>query len=89
MPLYLAMSFFLFCNVFRIGNRLESFWYIPFTLIAGYSVYTMDMHLFWVAAAFILEPLKWILIGYRIKKGPYIGLMYSRLSSSKQIPRKH
>ena len=34
-PLYLVFSFFLFCNVFRIGNKLEAFWYMPFTLMEG------------------------------------------------------
>jgi len=29
LPLYIGLSFFLFCNVFRIGNWLEPFWYIP------------------------------------------------------------
>ena len=74
MPIYLAISFFLFCNIFRIGNRLEAFWYVPFTLVAIYSVYEMNMSFFWWVVLLILEPLKWFLICYQIKKGPYVGV---------------
>ncbi len=86
-PLYLAISFFIFCNVFRIGNRLEPFWYIPFTLVAGYSVYTMKLTVFWLAVLFFLEPLKWFLIVYRIKKGPYVGVT-KQTSRTKQFNEK-
>jgi len=78
-PMYLALSFFLFCNVFRIGRRLEPFWYVPFTLVASYGVYTMNMPVFWLFVLCFLEPLKWLLIGYRVKKGPYVGVMYDKL----------
>ena len=30
LPPYVGLSFFLFCNVFRIGSRMEIFWYMPF-----------------------------------------------------------
>jgi len=30
LPAYLGLTFFLFCNVFRVGNRLEIFWCVPF-----------------------------------------------------------
>jgi hypothetical protein len=80
-PLYLALSFFLFCNVFRIGNRLEPIWYVPFTLIAIYGVATMDLQTFWIGVLFILEPLKWGLIAFRIRKGPYVGIFYDRVNA--------
>ena len=73
-PVYLGMSFFLFCNVFRIGNRLEPFWYIPFTLIAAICIYIFDLTLFWWLVMIVLEPLKWLLIFYRIKKDNYVGI---------------
>ncbi len=73
LPLYLGLSFFLFCNVFRIGNRMEIFWYIPFILVAGYSVFTMNMNHFWLLTLFVLEPVKWALIGFTIKKSSYHG----------------
>ncbi len=72
-PLYLGGSFFLFCNVFRIGNRLEPFWYVPFALAVLYSVYVEDLWLFWLIVIFFLEPLKWVLILYRIKKARTSG----------------
>ncbi len=73
-PLYLVFSFFLFCNVFRIGNKLEVFWYIPFTLIAIVSIYNFNLNLFWFGIMIILEPIKLILILYKIKNGPYYGI---------------
>lgn len=36
-PLYLGASFFLFCNVFRIGTRLEAPWWIMFLAITAVS----------------------------------------------------
>ena len=80
-PLYLGLSFFLFCNVFRIGNRLEPFWYIPFTIVTGISLYTFDMPLFWWLVLLFLEPLKWVLIIYHIKKRPYAGIYYRKLAA--------
>ena len=79
-PLYVGLSFFLFCNVFRIGNRLEPFWYIPFFLLAAYGTYTLNMRLFWLLMLCLMEPLKWILIVYRIKKGPYWGVLYEKFN---------
>ena len=75
-PLYLGLSFFLFCNVFRIGNRLEPFWYIPFTIVAAACLYTLNLPLFWWLVLLFLEPLKWALIIYRIKAGQYRGVFY-------------
>lgn len=73
-PLYLVFSFFLFCNVFRIGNRMEPFWYIPFFILTAYSLNSFDMIFFWNCVIYIFEPLKWSLIIYRIWKGPYLGI---------------
>jgi len=81
LPLYLGSTFFLFCNVFRIGNRLEQLWYVPFTLVAIYCLYTLQISLLWQIVAWVLEPLKWGLIAYRIVKGPYVGV-FSRLGSA-------
>ena len=80
-PLYLGLSFFLFCNVFRIGNRQESFWYIPFTIVTGISLYTFNMQFFWWLVLLFLEPLKWVLIIYHIKKRPYVGIFYRKLAA--------
>ncbi|MFC1589706.1 hypothetical protein ACFL3P_05510 [Pseudomonadota bacterium] len=80
-PLYLGLSFFLFCNVFRIGNRLEPFWYVPFTIITGISLYTFNLPLFWWLVLLFLEPLKWGLIIYHIKRRRYSGVFYRKLES--------
>jgi hypothetical protein len=78
-PLYLGLSFFLFCNVFRIGNRLEAIWYVPFAVIAAGSILCGNLTLFWILVASVLEPLKWVLIAYRIWRGPYRGIFHDRL----------
>jgi len=75
-PVYLVFSFFLFCNVFRIGHKMEIFWYIPFTLISIISLYNFDFELFWYAALLILEPVKWTLIILKIKSDSYHGIFY-------------
>jgi len=81
LPLYLGSTFFLFCNVFRIGNRLEPLWYVPFTLVSVYCLYTLQISLFWQIVVWFLEPLKWALIVYRIIRGPYLGV-FSRLGNA-------
>jgi len=81
-PLYVGLTFFLFCNVFRIGNRLEPFWYLPFTLAAGYSIFTGDLPVLWLLVLYVLEPLKWALIAYRIIRGPYRGILSGRFRGS-------
>jgi hypothetical protein len=82
LPLYLGTTFFLFCNVFRIGNRLEPLWYVPFTLVSIYCLYTLQISLLWQIVTWFLEPLKWALIVYRIVRGPYVGV-FSRLGSAR------
>jgi len=73
LPLYVGVTFFLFCNVFRIGNRLEPWWYVPFAITAAYCLYRMEPGLLWWLILVIFEPLKWVLIAYRIVRGPYHG----------------
>ncbi len=79
-PLYVGLSFFLFCNVFRIGNRLEPIWYVPFAIVAAGSILCQNLTVFWLLAGCLLEPLKWTLIAYRIWRGPYRGVFHGRLS---------
>lgn len=79
-PLYLGFSFFLFCNVFRIGNRLEPYWYIPFTIVTAVSLYPFNLALFWWLVLLLLEPLKWVLIIYHIRKRQYKGIFYRKLA---------
>lgn len=83
LPLYLGLSFFLFCNVFRIGSRLEIFWYVPFTLFAAYALYTGNLAQFWWLALPILEIIKWTLVVYRIRRGPYVGVAHLWLANDK------
>ena len=76
MPLYLIFSFFLFCNVFRIDNKYEMCWYIPFISISIISIYQFNFELFWYAVIFILEPIKWTLIIFKFKSDSYKGVFY-------------
>ncbi len=71
-PLYLGVSFFMFCNIFRIGNRLEIFWYVPFVIITISLFNRPDIY--WKVMLPVCETLKLALIVFRIKKGPYIGI---------------
>ncbi len=75
-PPYLGLSFFLFCNIFRIGNRLEPWWYVPFFGIATYCLLTRDIVLLWWLVLLLLEPLKWGLIVYHILRRPYHGAFH-------------
>jgi hypothetical protein len=83
-PLYVGFSFFCFCNIFRIGNKLEPFWYVPFFLVAAFCIYTFNMPLFWSLVLFILEPWKWALIIYHVIRRPYHGIAYEWVDKKKQ-----
>ena len=78
-PMYIGFTFFLFCNVFRIGNKLEALWYIPFTLFSVYSINEMNIRLFWLGTLFIFEPFKILIFLHCIKSDSYIGAFYERL----------
>ncbi len=78
LPLYLGSSFFLFCNVFRIGNRIEPVWYLTFVALA---VYGLSQERFpWPLLLCVCEGVKWALIGWRIRRGPYYGAFHRRLA---------
>jgi len=79
-PPYLGLSFFIFCNIFRIGNRLEPWWYVPFFGIAIYCLLTQDLVLFWWLVLFVLEPLKWGLIIYHVLRRPYHGAFHELIN---------
>ncbi len=79
-PLYLGLSFFLFCNVFRVGNRLEPWWYVPFFALAIYSITIRDPVLFRWLVLLVLEPLKWGLIVYHILRRPYHGAFHEKIN---------
>ena len=74
--LYLGFTFFLFCNVFRIPHRLESFWFIPFVLLAVWGVGWGELVWMWWGILTVLEPWKWLLIIYHIRRGRYVGVGY-------------
>ncbi len=82
-PIYLGASFFCFCNIFRIGNKLEPFWYIPFVIVSLYCLNTFDFPLFWALVLYILEPLKWALIIYSMTQNSYHGLGYKWINRLK------
>ena len=77
--LYLGLSFFFFCNVFRIGNKLEAWWYLPFVLVASWGVGWQQLEPMWWIILCVLEPWKWLLIAYCIRSGRYVGAGYRLL----------
>ncbi len=81
-PIYVGYSFFLFCNVFRIGNRAEIVWYVPFILVAGWSIAQGNLVALWIAVLVFFEPLKIVLVIHCIRQGHYHGAFYQRLSQS-------
>ena len=79
LPLYVALSFFLFCNVFRIGNRSEIFWYVPFVALALYAFDRPDI--FWPLILWTCEPLKVALIVVCVLRGRTRGIFAPRTST--------
>ena len=80
--LYLGLTFFLFCNVFRITNKLESYWFIPFALVAAWGVAWGELAWMWWIILTVLEPWKWLLIFYHIRRGLYVGVGYRRFAAA-------
>lgn len=87
-PPYIAGSFFLFCNVFRIGHLLEPFWYVLFTALAIYTLSNNDLEAFWFWVLLAMEPLKWVLIAYRMIRGPYHGVGFAQVARWKNKPAR-
>ena len=78
LPLYVGGSFFLFCNVFRIGNRMEVPWYLAFVTLTAYGMREPEFP--WLLMLGACEAIKWGLIAWRIWRGPYVGAFRTRLS---------
>lgn len=78
LPVYVAGSFFLFCNVFRIGNRTEIPWYLAFVALTlhGFTQPAFP----WALLLAVCETLKWALVGWRIRRGPYVGAFHRQLA---------
>ena len=85
LPLYVGASFFLFCNVFRIGNRTEMPWYVTFVAITAYGFTRPEFP--WLLLLVVGEGVKWALIGYRIRRGPYVGAFRGWLRRFNAVPR--
>jgi hypothetical protein len=77
LPLYVGLSFFLFCNVFRIGNRAEPPWYLTFVAIAVWGLTREQFP--WAVLLVVCESLKVALILWRIVRGPYVGAFHRTL----------
>lgn len=50
LPLYIGFTFFLFCNVFRVGRSLELIWIVSFLLITVISHYFFEQKWFGMSA---------------------------------------
>ena len=78
LPAYVGISFFTFCNIFRIGNRLEAPWHLTFTALAVYGFSQSDFP--WLLLLAVGELVKWGLIAYHIRRGHYVGAFRETLS---------
>ncbi len=78
LPVYVGLSFFTFCNVFRIGNALEAFWYVPFVVLTLYGLTRPEI--FWPLILGVCEPLRVALVVYRVRRGQYVGVFHERLA---------
>jgi hypothetical protein len=79
LPLYIGMTFFLFCTVFRVTWYDEVFWYLPFMIIMPYAVIKIDN--FWIFILCIFEPVRATIIVHRMIKGPYVGIFYELIGN--------
>ena len=77
LPLYVGLTFFLFCNVFRVGNRVEPIWYVTFVIIVLVTI--KHPLIFWLAVLFICEPVKWGIIIWRVRRSDYRGISVKTL----------
>lgn len=77
LPLYVGGSFFLFCNVFRIGNRLEPWWYVCFLVLVIEGMTHEEFP--WARVLIVCEVVKLVLITYQIRRGAYVGAFYRQL----------
>jgi hypothetical protein len=73
-PLYVGFAFFLFCNVFRVGNRREPLWYLAFVAAAGWGLFHPER--FWWVVLIVCEPVKIGLIVYTLFRPDYHGAFY-------------
>jgi hypothetical protein len=78
LPLYIGVTFFLFCTVFRVTWYDEIFWYLPFVIVMPYAVVNIES--FWLFILAIFEPLRAAIVIYRMKKGPYVGAFYKKIN---------
>lgn len=77
LPLYVGESFFLFCNVFRLGNRLEVPWSLAFVALTVYGMRQPDFP--WLLVLGVCEAIKCGLIAWRIWRGPNVGAFRAQL----------
>lgn len=78
LPAYVGGSFFLFCNVFRIGNRAEVPWYLTFVALTLHGL--LQPQFPWLRLLIVCESLKWALVLWRIRRGPYVGAFHRQLA---------
>lgn len=75
LPLYIGFTFFLFCNVFRVGTRMELIWIVSFFIISVISHYFFAQKWFGISAL-ISSLLQAILILIHIRTEAYKGIFH-------------
>ena len=81
-PLYVGFTFFLFCNVFRLRQRLEAVWFVPFTLYAAWALARVEID--WAVTLAVFVPLKVGLIIFHMYRGSYRGIFYGRFRATRK-----
>ena len=87
LPLYVGSTFFLFCNVFRVGTRLELVWIVSFLLISIASHHFFSEQ--WLeVSAICSSAVQAIEIFLHTSSKNYRGLFHERFNPQKRCTFK-
>lgn len=82
LPLYIGFTFFLFCNIFRVGTRLEIIWIGSFLIVSLMSHTYLDERWF-ATSAFISSFIQAIEVFITIQSKNYKGVFFEKMSQPK------
>ncbi len=73
LPLYVGFTFFLFCNVFRVGTRKELWWIVLFFMIAVTNYLVLGVAWFWPTVV-IAGMVQVVLVVLQVRSDDYRGI---------------
>ncbi len=68
-PLYIGITFYLFCNVFRVGNAPEALWYTVFIAVTLATMLRPYLYVFLIAVVCVPLQAGIIIWRHRRRKG--------------------